>query len=72
VRGPGIRPHPRRRRSGAACVAHVRSRGRHRGPILSPRVLGRASRCCASRASTARWRWPPPSTAPDSRRWTST
>jgi hypothetical protein len=30
-------------------------------------VRGRRLRSCASRASTARWKWPPPSTAPASR-----
>ena len=38
----------------------------------SPAVVARGWRSCANRASTARSKWPRPSTAPDSRPWTST
>ena len=71
-RGSGIRQDPGCRRSGLVAVVDVRSERRRRRALYCARRRGRRSPSCASRASTARWRWRRRSTAPDSPRTTCT
>ena len=51
---------------GLRAALDLRPRRRRRRAVHRDAARGRASRSCASRASTARSRWPPPSTAPAS------
>ncbi len=71
-RRPGIREDRRYRRPGSLAAAHLRSGAGRRRPVHRDIARARRSRSCASRASTARSRWRPPSTAPASRSSTCT
>ena len=58
VRAGGVLAAPRRAGSRAARGAQLRSERGRRRPLHRRRLRGPPWRCCASRASTARPRWP--------------